>query len=459
MQRDTDLAFEDIHGTQDVMLENLSKIFRPAAVIAVASSKTLDLRFLEFDNTSLDDENPILNLTERGQNIGETNYVAVSYTWQKFDPITNAEAISRFKVSTGESVRKARSQDAVLRRAIQFARAANARFIWIDQDCIDQKDPDDIIRHFHLIHEIFYQSCHAIGLLSFRVSLQSQIDSIRYIHETLCLEELDRLLEDATLDNLAIARKLSKAFRLFAAISADKWFLRTWTFMERLSAPHMLLLLPCDASLITDKQTSESFPELELHLHRLYQIRKRFEEAVHYHSNDKWTVLGHQSSHQALCDSIDRFRRLLASNYLTEFSTPPWTETVTLQQVAIIFRHIEEHDNTVLSDRLLVLGYLCGFPRRLETARLNHYQYSYSTCVFGLLLMNGLLDDLKQKVTGSFLLNHTLGETLAYCCLQDQPRSPHALTASGEMEEIALDQENVREHFLENARTVVNRFL
>lgn len=444
------------------MLANLSEAYRSDTVKYDVSGERLDLRFLEFNNTDLDDDNPTLNLTERGQNIGETNYVAVSYTWQRFDPITNAEAVSRFKVLTGGSDRKARSQDAILQRAIEFAKATNTRFIWIDQDCIDQRDPGDIERHLHVVHKIFHQSRHAIGLLSFHVFRQSQVDSIRYIYEsTCCLRELDRLLlGDSKLDGLEIARKMTKAFRIFTAISADKWFSRTWTFMERLSAPHMRLLLPCEAPLSADEKIRRSRPdELELSLHWLHDLQTKFGEVTHTYSNDREVVCGRQSSKQALCDIVDRFGHLLSSKYLAEFSTPPWTQKLTLRQVADIFGHIEQHDNTVLSDCLLVLGYLCGFRRRFETALLNHYQYSYSTSVFVLLLMNGLLGNLKQTTTASFLWNHTLGETLAYyCSLRDQAGSDRQTMTYQESVDSVLDQEDIGEEFLEKVyRLFANR--
>lgn len=73
MQRDTDLAFKDIHGAPDALLADLDLICGPATVTSIDSNglETLDLRFLTFDNTDLDD-NPLLHLTERGHHIGET---------------------------------------------------------------------------------------------------------------------------------------------------------------------------------------------------------------------------------------------------------------------------------------------------------------------------------------------------------------------------------------------------
>ncbi|PTB41104.1 hypothetical protein M441DRAFT_139994, partial [Trichoderma asperellum CBS 433.97] len=196
MQRDTNLAFKDIHKTPDALLADLGLICDPATVTSInpGGLETLDLRFLAFDNTSLDDS-PLLYLTERGQHVGETNYVAVSYTWQKFDAITLVKDNSRYRILAGGSIRNARSQGALLRRAIQFAKGIGTRLLWVDKDCIDQDDPSDIERHLHVVHKIFNQSRYAIGLLSFHIFHQTQADFIRHVHDRTYLRELDRLLQ------------------------------------------------------------------------------------------------------------------------------------------------------------------------------------------------------------------------------------------------------------------------
>ncbi|WXC50880.1 hypothetical protein QX201_010582 [Fusarium graminearum] len=234
MQRDTELTFMDIHGTPNAMLASLEDIVCSENFTSTSVEQPLDLRFLEVDTINSNDQNPILRLTEKGQYIGNKDYVAVSYTWQRFDPITNTEAISRFRVSVGGSVRKARSQDAVLHRAIEFARSTNTPRIWIDQDCIEQYDPDDLQQHLHVVHKIFQQSQHAIALLSFHIRHQHQADSIRCINQGTFLDELEMPLEMAADVISGLADTIARTYRLFAAVATDKWFTRTWTLMERL---------------------------------------------------------------------------------------------------------------------------------------------------------------------------------------------------------------------------------
>ncbi|KAM0453270.1 hypothetical protein ACHAO4_004861 [Trichoderma viride] len=357
MQRDTDLAFKDIHGAPDALLADLGLICGPATGTSIDSNglETLDLRFLTFDNTDLDDS-PLLHLTERGHHIGETNYVAVSYTWQKFDTVTHAKNNAQYKILAEGSVRNARSQGALLHRTIQFAKGTGTRFLWIDKDCIDQADPGDIERHLHVVHKIFSQSRHAIGLLSFHIFHQTQADFIRYVDERTCLAELEILLQDPALDRVEIARKMAMAYRLFAAISADAWFSRTWTFMERLSAPHMRLLLPCGASLFIDINAPGSFPDLELSLNSLHCLWTKLDEIVYDYEHRKDTTSRSLADIKTPYDIFCQFKHLLSSKYLAEFNAPPWSQPVTFRQVTDIFHLIERHNNTVLSDRLLVLA-------------------------------------------------------------------------------------------------------
>ncbi|KAF5642456.1 uncharacterized protein FTJAE_3613 [Fusarium tjaetaba] len=357
MQRDTELTFRDIHGTPDIMLSSLKDTADSEAFVYTAIEQPLDLRFLEFETTNLNDENPILKLTEKGQNTGNTNYVAVSYTWQRFDPVTNKEAISRFRISSKGLVRKARSQDAVLFRAIQFAKSTHTARIWIDQDCIDQANSADLDQHLHVVHKIFYQSQYAIALLSFHVCYEHQLESIRYVNEGTLLDELQTLAGKATEDLPELCRRISRSYRLFAAIAADKWFSRTWTFMERLAAPHTYLLVPFENSSARDSMTPDGVSDVRLDPNQILQLQKKL-EAISRQSRQTASSQESEPFLESLYQIVEQFGNLLTSKFLTDYQTPPWTQAISLQQVTNIFQHIDRRENTIQSDRLLILGYL-----------------------------------------------------------------------------------------------------
>jgi hypothetical protein len=454
MQRDTDLTFKDICGTLNAILKNIEDIYKHA-VDPVATNNALDLRFLTYNNSS--DSDPVLHLTEKGANIGETNYVAVSYTWQKFDPVDDTVAVPRYRISATAALRNPRSQNAVLHRAVQFARAYDVPFIWIDQDCIDQQDRIDVQRHLHIVHEIFYQSRYAIGLLSFHIHNESHVKSLQYIHEGVCLDELNGLSESRRFEESEIAQRMMRALRLLTTISVDQWFSRTWTFMERHSAPHMHLLLPCDASLAMDNKTKRLPAELELSLLRLQQVRKKLEETRYYSPIREEMFSGrqnHPQDRQLIFEAISRLSHLISRKFMVEFKTPPWRQALNLRQVTAIFSHIEQCENTVLSDRLLILGYLCGFSRRLKMDELNHYKYSYSTCAFVLLLMNGWFLRVWDDDDATFCWNHTFKDVLTQGSWQEQHGGGELLTPFQESMEVLLGQERVSGDFIEKLRAI-----
>ncbi|KAK1981454.1 hypothetical protein LZ30DRAFT_719978 [Colletotrichum cereale] len=438
MQRDTSLAFQDIYETPDLMLASFKKICHPLNLTTASSIEALDLRFLTFDNNHLPDL--LLSLTDKGQHVGETNYVAVSYTWQRFDPITNSDAVSKYKIVVGDSVRKARTQDAVLFRAVRFAKANNCRFIWADQDCIDQTDSEDVERHSHVVHTIFYQSQHSIGLLSFHLFHQNQVDLLRYVTNGTCLRDLDDLNKGSEAGKLQFSRDLMKALRLFAAIAEDKWFTRAWVLMERLSAPHMRLLLPFEAALSADDAVSGVPAEIEISCNALHQLRKHFIEMFKTHSSGTNGQVEQEGSQQALGGIINRFAQLLSTKYSAHSDTPPWLQPLTFEHITKIFWDVEKCDNTVLSDKLLIMSYLCGFSIRFNRKSMNNYEYSYSTGVLVLLLLNGWLPRRCWRTDALFIWNHSLGELLVHWQPEEQRSTTHRTLDQADKDSTRLQQ-------------------
>ena len=84
------------------------------------------------------------------------------------------------------------SQDAVLYRALQFAKTTDVRFIWIDQDCIDHGDPDDFERHQHLVHNIFCSLGGQVGYGQQTISPEGPVDLL-LDHEDVGEDFLERM--------------------------------------------------------------------------------------------------------------------------------------------------------------------------------------------------------------------------------------------------------------------------
>lgn len=95
-----------------------------------------------------------------------------------------------------------------------------------------------------------------------------------------------------------------------------------------------------------------------------------------------------------------------------------------------------------------LIGVICSLS--LETSSFNHYRCSYSTCVFALLLLNGFLIGPAETLVGSFLWNNTLHTILLYNRYSDQiDKQIH----------FSIDQEDVKEDFIESIQTIIDKCL
>ncbi|KAH8155907.1 hypothetical protein CIB48_g12340 [Xylaria polymorpha] len=417
MQRDFDLTFEDIHESEDDLLGRIEEIYQHAVLRTEPVQEELDLRFLTYSTTTETDG--ILRLTNRGENVGERNYLAVSYTFEKFNGGDATLPAHNYTIGhqATTATRAPRAQTWVIHRALQFAKARGIRYIWIDMECIDKDDPDDIESHLHIVHEIFHRSRYAIGLLSFCIQNATLLDSLQYIINGRLIQDIQHKQEPNLSWDVKQRQRLARMLRLLQAISSDKWFSRTWTLMERLSAPHMCLLLPSNPSLPIDKGSAD----LTISLLQLQQVRESLIEYRKEMASDLDKIENARLREERLSvrQNLDRLCHLISEKFHVEMKDPPWHQLLNVGQITKILLQIEQCDNTVLSDRLLILGYLCGFSHRLKTTELNHRRFSYSTCALVLLLANGWLVDF-IRVNGVNSLWHSSIDQLLRA-LEDQP--------------------------------------
>ncbi|KAI0438174.1 hypothetical protein F4803DRAFT_111579 [Xylaria telfairii] len=419
MQRDFDLTFEDIHESEDELLGRIEEIYQHAVLHTEPVQEELDLRFLTYSTATETDG--ILRLTNRGENVGERNYLAVSYTFEKFNEGDATLSTTNYTIahesSATTTTRAPRAQTWVIHRALQFAKSRGIRYIWIDLECIDKDDPDDIESHLHIVHEIFHRSRYAIGLLSFCVHNATLLDPLQYITNGRLIQDVQHKQESNISWDIEQRQRLARMLRLFQAISSDKWFSRTWTLMERLSAPHMCLVLPNNVSLPIDKGSAD----LTISLLQLQQVRESLIECQKEMASDLDKIENARLREERLSvrQNIDRLCHLISEKFHVEMKDPPWHQLLNVSQITKILLQIEQCDNAVLSDRLLILGYLCGFSRRLKTTELNHPRFSYSTCVLVLLLANGWLLDVIRVNGVDCLWKSSIIQFL--CAVEDQP--------------------------------------
>ena len=178
MQRDIDFTFEDIVGTPDIRLSNISE-YGATGTEAPDSTNTLrKLRFL-----SVPDLDPNLGanaitytIIDSRQYNHAVDYIAVLYCWNSFGQTSIALSDRAPAISViDQGIRRSpRCPPEVIFRATNFALARGVSLIWIDQECINQMDGADVQEHLQCMHLIYKQAKFAIGLLNFELTNWSQ---------------------------------------------------------------------------------------------------------------------------------------------------------------------------------------------------------------------------------------------------------------------------------------------
>lgn len=404
MQRDIDFTIGDIVGSlHDSRLNSFAQQNVPRATYS-------NLRFLKIPplNNHKDLGSEVTcELTERGAHRGELNYVAVSYCWSSSSS-TNLDAgdnSSRpsptVQVNQNGTVRPPECAAEVLIRVIKFAISRNVSLIWIDQECVDQKDETDIQNHLQCNHIIYHQAKFKIGLLNFELTSKRQIDCFGGIQLVHRLTD-PRIYRGWGVES--ILKDIQYLTRLVRAVSRDRWFTRAWVFQERYSANiDMCLLLPvagevlesftpglgidlvggdfvmvigeiCTVAVVWQQHLSD--PGLNAQLRNNPSINGSLREALHSLHDAAQALSGPIFAGAPLGIVWDTFPS----------GTGRARDIKSVRNFPIqrAFEEIESCDCQVVSDRVAILSNVVGFEWRFPTTSFR----SYSFALVSLLVAN-----------------------------------------------------------------------
>ena len=228
MQDDRALTFRQIHGNKEALLSATKDIER-IALVESYEIRPLRLRFLEpypqggseFDYILTPArEIPLTGLTSH-------NYITVSYVWAHSQPIDGIE-LPEYHIWDGADLQKhprlLRCPPIVFHRVVQFTKTERPREahrgvlyaetqkverIWIDQECIDQTDSNDVEKHLQDMHRIYRFSAFTVAILS-KVS-----------GSWTCLRSCF-LVESLTVDQVQTTEETLRE------MVEDSWFTRSW---------------------------------------------------------------------------------------------------------------------------------------------------------------------------------------------------------------------------------------
>ena len=216
MQDDRALTFQPIHGHKDALRVAVKDIERIALVESYEIGP-LRLRFLEPYPQGGSKSDYILTPAReiRLADLNDYDYIAVSYVWTHSQPLDGI-TFPVYRIWDGVNLEKPprllRCPPIVFHRVVQYAETAKLERIWIDQECIDQDDPNDVEKHLQDMHRIYRFSRMTVAVLS-KVSRRWE-GLISYLR--------------SELDQSYLIERVQIVGTLLSEMIDNPWFTRSW---------------------------------------------------------------------------------------------------------------------------------------------------------------------------------------------------------------------------------------
>lgn len=404
MQRDTHFTLEDILGDSDEEESADTNLFDMMGELELSKAAVdplaipSDLRFLHLPVAEDGDRYGICcKLKAHDDTTDGDSFMAISYCWDSFERANSTTGVLEAPVvSVIEDgiERRPRCPPDVLLRAIYYARDAKINRIWIDQECINQANFQDVQRHVRCMHEIYAKATIVAGLLNFEIVTNRQLYNLSIVagfQKGLMPESPVRAMLIDTSEDLSRIKSIN---RLLRDIVLDRWFSRTWCFQERhSSAACMQLLFPMSpkvrAYLSQMQGDRPNTADLAVPLGAIVFLSARWRTIV---EESMSMTIEFEEALKSLHRTTIRFCPL-AIGYEQAFeliSKEQHDEKDEDYKSLTIFRLIEQCDNRVVADRISIFANVASFNTYVDMSN----QRSYSVALLALLLINAQLPSL-----------------------------------------------------------------
>ncbi|KAE8162352.1 heterokaryon incompatibility protein-domain-containing protein [Aspergillus tamarii] len=382
MELDIDRKLGAVFGSFDGFIEPMLDIQENIMPRADFSHWANNLRFIEvprINTLELDDfsRTKLLNLTNKGDFPGEKNYLAVSYCWDSFEVSYGTRACLPYRIQTDRGIRPSRAPSSVLERSVSYAITRSIYFVWIDQECIDQDDSDDLKQGVQCMDQVYRTARHSVGLLSTKFYAESTLRTFTRVLSHIRDKSncSDRSWQTSWHDPVD-PQSLSDVNHFLFQISSDRWFRRNWTYQEAsCSQGQMQLLIPhaLGQQLLT---TYGSLNEVSLRLSELFDVVSVIRATV-----DNFLP---QTSSGVKNTDMEAMSGLYVQAWHQHLRrTRPQSYEAASQ--------MSYRDNSVVTDRLAITANLCDYSKIIDLSSLRVKQYTYSVCAFALALVNGAI--------------------------------------------------------------------
>ncbi|KAE9366606.1 hypothetical protein N431DRAFT_487162 [Stipitochalara longipes BDJ] len=166
-----------------------------------------------------------------------------------------------YRIDTSSGVRANRAPAHVIHRAIMYAASYNFRFLWIDQESINQDDLREKSEAIQQMNLIYQQAAQTIALLNNPIMEQAHLDAIKRIGIDPGMHSASDGEPHYHKDPLHRGRLQSLLVEFAEIIAGDPWYFRAWTLHERFVAGGPLhFLIPCHQELEIPSWTEIATP-------------------------------------------------------------------------------------------------------------------------------------------------------------------------------------------------------
>ncbi|KAI1739708.1 hypothetical protein F4680DRAFT_421281 [Xylaria scruposa] len=319
----------------------------------------------------------------------ETNYVALSYTWDPSpyeDPSCKAYSI---KTRCGKREFPSPVRNCVFGRITRYMQSKGVGLLWIDRHSIPQRTcnrPTCGHREcrrkkagLQCMDWVYKQSQHPVALLGRPLASRRELTLLFIILEGKLVNKSDRAgqFELSPMGNHQMA---TNALELLFKITGDLWWQRAWTFQENYKGgTEMTLLIRHSLPWKRHRSGRETFGNVpgELCVNSRLFSDQATKLCLAFRRTGRPT-LKEREMIESVLNKAGKYTLLLR-------------ESQTMSPT--IISDVEKRDVRNVWDRLAIVGNCCSYSTRMDIERLRQTGHSLSLSMLAMYLLNGEILD------------------------------------------------------------------
>ncbi|KAI8677386.1 HET domain-containing protein [Fusarium sp. Ph1] len=266
------------------------------------------------------------------------HFVAVSYCWSAATANRSDNEEGPYKVVEEDgSVRDMRAAKSTIDRVVTFARENGFRLIWIDQECIEQDNPEQQELAIQAMDNVYLRAHTSIGLFNAELN-KEDLNCLQVIYEYQG-KGCDNSRRGQAPPPGCQAVYRTAMYKALSKVANDRWNTRAWILQEAFASSGNMFLL---------------FPRLEG-----IDVGRWMIECFHPGEPGKATILS---------AGTNKPRRTC--------------------NAAVALTFLKLRGLLRVPDKLAILANMCGYHVRFNTIELEKTQDSLSACVIALSVIN-----------------------------------------------------------------------